>query len=148
MHISLQRIAQWGIALVLMVFIIMSWKFNLLGQNIINLLGCSLFVVGLDNLVIWYGCYWDELSMELLGNFSIMLIFVLGELFETFNSSPEVTLPINIFCYYLIVVYLSVNMACLMGSCMIIGGYFVRYLYRLTTNRLLSPEEALDEERL
>lgn len=139
MHISIQRLAQWGIALVLMVFIALNWKFNLLGQNIINLLGCSLFVVGLDNLVIWYGCYVDELSLELLGNFSIMLMFVLGELFETFNSSRKIILPINIFCYYLIVIYLSVNMLCLMGSCLIILGYFVRHLYRLTTNRLLSP---------
>jgi hypothetical protein len=54
------RILQWIIAVGLIVGTSLAWRYNALGQNMINITACLMFIVGLDNLVIYYRCYKEK----------------------------------------------------------------------------------------
>ena len=58
----IQRIIQCAIGVLFIVLIIINWRYNHIGQNIINLLATSLFFAGLDNIVIFYVYYIDKNS--------------------------------------------------------------------------------------
>ena len=78
---TIQRIAQCTIGIVFFVLAIVNWRYNHIGQNILNLLATSIFFAGLDNIIILYRCYLEEPSYEMEATFIIFNLFILGLLF-------------------------------------------------------------------
>jgi hypothetical protein len=75
------RILQWVVAIGLFTCAGLSWRYNAAGQNIINLTSCFMFVVGLDNLLVYYRCFKEKSSLETEGTFVIFCLFILGIMF-------------------------------------------------------------------
>lgn len=78
---SPQRVIQWAVGAALIIVVALNWKYNYIGQNIINVVAASIFFMGLDNILIFYRCYIDEPAFELEATFLIFSLFVLGSLF-------------------------------------------------------------------
>jgi hypothetical protein len=58
------RVIQWITAIAIIVGISLSWRFNAIGQNLINITACIMFIVGLDNIIVYYRCYIEKSAFE------------------------------------------------------------------------------------
>ena len=55
--IKIKRIIQFIIGIGLLIAVIFSFRYNNIGQNIINTLAAFVFISGLENIIIFYSVY-------------------------------------------------------------------------------------------
>lgn len=136
------------LGLVLLVAVGLHWRFNQLGQNVLNLLAAGVLMVGLDKIVVAYSCLTEKSQYEGYFTFFIFCIFVLARLFEAFNATPQNYMFLNNFCYYFVFTILGANFLCYLAMFLIVAGYFVRYLYRLLSDTLLANDQPFGPEQI
>lgn len=124
------------------------WHFNELGQNLINIVACLILLGGLDNIIIYYRCYKEKSSYEHESTFVIFCLFMLGIIFENFNRSYGSAIWVNQLCKYMVITVLALNFSYYAGVLVILLMYFVRQIYRLMTETLLSANTNIDHDNL
>lgn len=75
------RIVQLVIAIPLLILTITHFYWNKIGQNIINLTAVAIFIVGLDNIIMFYRFYINKQSIEFEATFALFCMLTLGVLF-------------------------------------------------------------------
>jgi hypothetical protein len=133
---------------VLTIGISFSWNFNAIGQNLINLTACIMFLVGLDNIIVYYRCYIEKSAFEAEATFIIFCLFMLGIIFENFNKSYGSNLIVNLICKYSIIAVLVLNFSYYAFVLVTLLAFLIRQIYRLMAETLLNAGASIDRMQL
>lgn len=142
------RILQLCISAGFLVFTLIDWSYNRIGQNIINLTATSLFTLGLDRIVIVYQWYQGSSAFEYQATFVVFCLLVLGRLFEKYNPSETAYTHFNLVCGVTLLFYLLLNTLFLLACTVILMLYTCRQIYRLMTDALLSSTQSIQRNEL
>ncbi len=142
MLLKILRGVQVCLAALLLVASIIIWRNNSVGQNILNLTTFIILLLGIDRLLLVYRFYVGTYSFAVPLTFVMLFLLIVSVFLEIKEGSHQSNI-LNAICLVTYIVLLVLNLTFIVLAVLTMLILFIRHIYRLMTDQLLTPSANL-----